>query len=288
MKNLCLILLVLLLPTRVRAEEPDRIIFPHDLHFEEELDCDACHDGAATSTMATDYLLPDMDACSDCHDVDDEDECAMCHTNADEAGEYDRPVYGANLFAHAAHLVGELDCASCHGKPTAAQPTVPGKPDCRVCHETAEEYADCRLCHAAAQNLLPVNHTTTWSNSHGLCARENPDQCWQCHTETSCQDCHAGDNVRPRSHRLNYAFDHALDARGNQMQCATCHLEPTYCSNCHIAERVLPQDHSQVGWVRNNGGGYHATEGLFNLESCIACHDTGAEEPTCARCHGGG
>jgi len=288
MKSLLLILLLSLVAASVLAEQPDRIIFPHDIHFAEEITCDNCHEGAAASNAATDRLLPEMDVCADCHDVEDDTECSQCHTNVDEAGEYERPIYGAARFAHAPHLVGDLTCSACHGEPAAAQPALPGKPDCRVCHETADDYGDCRLCHAAEQSLRPASHSTTWTNGHGLLAREDQGLCYQCHTETTCQECHAGDNVRPRSHRLNYAFDHSIEARGNEMQCATCHQEPTYCSNCHIAERVLPMDHSQGGWVNLSDGGRHAIEGLFSLENCIACHDTGAAEPSCAQCHGDG
>ncbi len=283
-----LLLFIMLVPMSANAvTESDRIVFPHDLHFEEEIACTDCHEGIAGSTAAAQQFFPEMDFCADCHDVDDEDECSMCHTNADEAGDYRRRVYGAGRFSHAAHLAQDMTCATCHGEPAAASPTVPDKPDCRVCHETADNYTDCRLCHAAAQQLLPLDHGPSWQNGHGLLALEDLGSCYQCHTENTCQECHSGDNVRPRSHRLNYAFDHALEARGQEMQCTTCHEDPTYCSSCHIAERILPQDHSQAGWVRSAGGGQHATEGVFNLESCIACHDTGATEPSCARCHVG-
>ncbi len=283
-----LLFLVLFAGPLAAAEQPDSILFPHDLHFENEVECTDCHEGVTGSTTAADHLLPEMDVCADCHDIDDEDECNLCHANVDQAGEYERPVYGAGRFAHAPHLARDMTCAVCHGEPTAANPSLPGKPDCRACHETADDYADCRLCHGPDQQLRPAGHGLTWRNGHGLQARQDEGSCYQCHTQTTCQECHSGDNVRPRSHRLNYAFDHALEARGQEMQCATCHEDPTYCSSCHLAERVLPRNHFQAGWVSASGGGQHAVEGVFNLESCIACHDTGAPEPSCARCHGGG
>lgn len=287
MKTMLIILALVTASASALAEQPDRIIFPHDLHFENEVECAVCHAGAEASTQARDHLLPDMDVCADCHDIDAEDECSLCHTNVDLAGDYERPVYGADRFAHAPHITAELACAACHGAPEASRPALPGKPDCRVCHTTADNLNDCGLCHGPDFRLRPVDHGPSWQNSHGLQARLDQTACYQCHTESTCQECHAGDNVRPRSHRLNYAFDHALDARGNELLCATCHQEPTYCSSCHIAERVLPRDHFQSGWVSSSGGGRHATEGLFDLESCIACHDDGSAEPSCARCHGG-
>ncbi len=271
----------------ISGQEPDRIIMPHALHHDAEVDCATCHDGVESSTSALDVFRPDMDVCADCHDVDDDEECAMCHTNLDNAGEYHRGTFGASRFSHALHADGGLDCSTCHGDPASAQPVLPGKPDCRGCHETADDYADCRMCHEEKKGLRPASHGETWVSGHGLLAREDQGLCAQCHTQATCRECHAGDNVRPRSHRLNYAFDHALEARGNELQCATCHQDPDYCSSCHIAERVLPWNHSQSGWVSASGGGLHTTEGVFNMESCIACHSTGAAEPSCARCHGG-
>jgi hypothetical protein len=286
MRSLQLIIILAVFTAAGAVAQPDQIIFPHDLHFENDVECADCHD-AASSTAAADRLLPDMDVCADCHETDDDENCAMCHTNADEAGDYPHAAFGAALFGHAQHLDRGLNCKECHGEPAAAHPAMPSKGDCRVCHETGEDYTDCRMCHAEKQELLPITHGATWMSGHGLSAREDEARCYQCHTETTCSECHAGDNVRPRSHQLNYAFDHALDARGNQMQCAVCHLDPTYCSSCHIAERVLPTNHSQTGWVSSTGGGRHATEAVFNMESCISCHAEGASDPSCARCHGG-
>jgi hypothetical protein len=291
MKRACAVAAVLggllLLGGLVHGDEPDRLIMPHDLHFEMEVDCASCHDGIESSTAAGDLHRPDMDVCADCHDVDDDEGCVMCHTNPDEAESLVPPTPRAERFSHAAHVDGGLACAACHGPATLASPVMPGKPDCRSCHETAEEFGDCALCHGPDESLVPASHELAWLSEHGLAARRDQADCALCHTETGCQECHAGDNVRPRSHELNFAFSHAIQARGNEAMCATCHQEPQFCVTCHQAERVLPRSHSQVGWVRSSDGGQHAVDGLFEMEDCIACHDAGEQSPTCARCHGG-
>jgi hypothetical protein len=92
--------------------------------------------------------------------------------------------------------------------------------------------------------------------------------------------------VRPRVHPLDFAFDHALAARGNEAACMTCHEDRETCASCHAAENVLPEDHSRADWASGSGGGRHAEEGRFDIESCVACHDTGTEAPTCSPCHG--
>lgn len=284
MKTIMICTGILLFATCVAAE-PDRIIIPHGIHFENDVDCATCHDGVETSAAAAESFRPDMDLCADCHEVEDDELCATCHTNADEAGDYTLRAYGAGNFSHAAHVDEDMACAACHGDP-AGQPVLPVKADCRVCHETSDDFAGCAMCHAPETELRPADHDPAWINMHGPFARDSQDRCALCHTETGCQECHAGDNVRPRSHDLNYAFEHALDARGNELECATCHQDPEYCSACHAANYVLPRNHSQAGWVSFPDGGRHAEDGLFEIENCIACHSAGAESPSCAQCHG--
>jgi hypothetical protein len=269
------------------AELPDRIIMPHRTHFENGVECAMCHEGVEESTSAGESFRPSMDVCANCHDVEDGETCGTCHTNVDMAGDYPPLAFGAGPFPHAAHLEYDIACASCHGDPAAAEPVIPGKPDCRGCHETADEYGDCRMCHGDDDELRPATHGAQWDLNHGAWARDDQASCALCHTQTTCQECHAGDNVRPRSHTLNFAFEHAAKARGHEMECATCHREPDFCASCHRAQQVLPRSHSRVGWVRASDGGQHAIDGVFEIESCIACHSDGPDAPTCAACHGG-
>ncbi len=283
MIRLCLALLIVLSPSAF-AEAPDTIIIPHDTHFEAGVECADCHDGAAVVANPSLNLYPTMEACEGCHDIEDDENCDMCHSNVDNAGDYLRHQYTV-LFSHGPHLAKEASCTACHGDPAMAQPSFPGKPDCRKCHTTVDDYQDCRMCHASGFELRPVDHGPAWINTHGADARFDQQSCSQCHTENTCQECHAGDNVRPRSHTLNYAYNHALDARGKTIDCITCHADPDFCSSCHAANRIMPSDHSSAGWLGMTDGGRHATEGLFDLESCIACHSAGAEDPTCAQCH---
>jgi len=269
------------------AELPDRIIMPHRTHFENGVECAMCHEGATESTRADDSLRPSMDVCANCHDVDDDTGCATCHTNVDMAGDYAPREFAAPKFPHAPHVEDGVGCAACHGDPAVAEPVIPGKPDCRACHETADDYADCLMCHEQVQQLRPLTHGALWDRNHGAWARDDEPTCALCHTQTTCQECHAGDNVRPRSHPLNFAFEHAAEARGNELECATCHQEADFCASCHRAQKVLPRSHSRVGWVRESDGGQHAIDGVFEIESCIACHSDGPNAPTCAACHGG-
>jgi hypothetical protein len=263
--------------------EPDRIRDAHPKHAENGVTCEVCH-AAADSKAGTDNLLPEMETCGACHTISDEAGCGFCHTNAEAPGAAPRVVSSVQKFPHDRHVASGMACETCHGKP--AGPRLPSKPLCRGCHETAPDGTDCALCHAGGESLRPRSHSKGWDSFHGVEARTDEEACAVCHTQKDCQGCHSGDNLRPRSHRLNYEFDHAVDARGNETACAACHEDPSYCQSCHAARHVLPRDHSLAGWLVRGSGGRHAEEGRFDLESCIACHESGLNASICVECHG--
>jgi hypothetical protein len=269
-----------------RANETSRTLtFEHVPHVVDmELGCDACHAEAESSVRGTDDLLPGKDVCADCHDVDDEEECGLCHVDADDPQGYAERHVLVDKFPHASHVTAGMTCSNCHGDP-AGDPVMPAKSQCRSCHVTASNYSDCGVCHIEGEHLVPSSHTPGWESLHGIEAGWESGSCLNCHAQVDCQDCHAGDNVRPRSHPLNYAFNHALEARSKEVLCANCHLDQSFCADCHVAEQVLPYNHSRADWLLPTGG-RHAEEAMFDMENCIACHDAGAGSPSCAQCHG--
>jgi hypothetical protein len=289
MKRLLLLLVPVLAGlaagTLVQGAKPDRIKDSHAVHAKNDVACETCH-AAATSKAGTDNLLPAMEACQACHDVEDDTKCGQCHTNPEEPMAAPRIDAIARKFPHETHVGKGMKCESCHGETAEREPKIPGMAECRTCHETAADLADCAVCHAAEEKLVPVSHTKGWLSFHGVDARMDAADCRSCHTEQACQDCHAGENVRPRSHRLNFAFDHALEARGNEIACATCHESREFCASCHREKRILPRDHSRADWVGGRSGGRHAEEARLDMESCISCHESGADAPVCADCHG--
>lgn len=289
MKGIFRVALMLLVPvvlgTLVLGAKPDRIKSAHPVHAANEVGCETCH-AAAASTSGTDNLLPPMETCGGCHDIESDDNCKQCHTNTDEPAVAPRRTSTAQKFPHKTHLDRGLECAECHGNTAEAEPHIPSMTLCRSCHETASDLADCAVCHAASEPLVPVSHTNNWRSYHATVAHAEQGDCASCHTQKDCQDCHNGDNVRPRVHRLNFLFNHGVEARGKEMDCATCHEDAGFCQSCHQERRVMPRDHSRADWVEREGGGRHAEEGRFDLETCVGCHDTGNQAPVCAQCHG--
>ncbi len=272
-----------LFPTVTRAEaNSGDIRFPHDVHAEAEVDCRTCHEAAWTSTGGTDPLLPAMDDCSQCHDVDED--CGLCHRAVEEPSGYAPRDAKADRFPHARHLEQGMSCGRCHG-PASAPEAHPAMADCRSCHATAPGLQDCGVCHTQGAALVPESHERGWRWFHGVEAGLDAQSCASCHTQTDCQDCHTGDDVRPRVHRLNFDFDHSVEARAQEVECSTCHEQATFCAACHASRGVRPLDHDQSGWVGSDGG-RHAIEAAYGMEGCVACHDAGEADPVCADCHG--
>jgi hypothetical protein len=267
------------------GKKADRIRAAHAVHAENDVACEKCHP-AATSTAGTDNLLPPMETCAECHDVTDETTCGQCHANPQAPAAAPRVTTLAQKFSHAKHLGPSADCGVCHGPGGKYEPALPEKSICRRCHETAPGLADCGVCHATDETRRPATHTMQWLSLHASEARVDEGRCMVCHTQTDCQECHAGDNVRPRVHPLNYEYNHALEARSSELTCSACHEDPQFCQACHLENYVMPENHSRADWTAGSLGGRHAEEAEFDLESCVACHDGGQAAPVCARCHG--
>lgn len=261
--------------------------FDHALHVDDVgLGCADCHGGIAESTSLELRVRPGKPECAPCHDLGEPDDCGICHLNGSDPTGYAPGPATVDRFNHQAHL-GLMDCADCHSSPTGYA-SEPVKSECRTCHTTLANYEDCSLCHSAGRDNIPESHTGLWQSWHGVEASSGAIRCEDCHVQDDCEQCHGGDNVRPRVHPLNFEFSHAVEARASTIDCEDCHTDQTFCSACHAANMVIPQTHAEPGW---RDGMVHGPEALFEIESCIACHDAGTAVPaTCggSGCHQGG
>jgi hypothetical protein len=274
---------------------PVELIFSHTFHVaEQELECTDCHGGAEQSETGLDNLLPSMELCGDCHEVDDNDNCAMCHSDVDNAVEVPRIDDYSQKFSHVIHLSYGFECTTCHEAVAAkdeVEPYIlPTMAQCVDCHDRNAASQECLTCHVETDNLEPASHTANWLHAHGdlaqsdLRAETGNLTCATCHDSSFCQDCHEGDNIDRRTHPLNWQFTHSLQAQGEQTQCASCHVETTFCIDCHRDNLVLPLNH-RPGWVNRVTGGRHRTEALNDLATCMSCHEENAET-ICQPCHG--
>lgn len=283
-------------------------VFSHRRHVEkEEIKCLDCHKAAATSTQASDNLMPSPAVCGDCHDP------GQVPTNFPTA---ERSVQ----FAHQRHVgTLKLACEQCHvgvGQLEVPAPVaaLPAMSTCMGCHNAEAAPRECETCHLQTRaQLKPASHQAGWKNSHGPEARLSDSSCLPCHRVSECQECHEGAQLSEldsglrqppyasrmesttgqalqSAHTLNYRFLHSLEARGKSSECATCHeLEAgDFCSQCHNPggdPGIRPVWHGGADWVPMKGGGRHARLAEQDLENCISCHDLEGRDPTCQRCH---
>ncbi|MBT3479107.1 MAG: hypothetical protein HOB40_04180 [Candidatus Marinimicrobia bacterium] len=264
------------------SQKADWIMFPHELHvFDEEIECNECHENVLSSMSLNERLLPTMDTCESCHEdvsEDDEGDCTLCHANADELDTY--PELASRRgpdFAHRSHISRTEDCLVCHTNLLD---------DDKEDIPNSWVFSDCKSCH---ENSIPENHSFDWVQSHGLNSTViGQDNCNLCHQEQMCESCHSFLSIEPTVHPGNYYMTHGIDAKMNLMDCTSCHEGLENCSSCHQQTKVMPMNHNLSNWIGQflKGGGLHGYDALDNPGLCQVCHQ-GSADPTCARCHPG-
>ena len=269
----------------VACKKETGLKFNHQLHVvENEMSCEDCHamqDGQMT--------MPDMDKCSECHDIDIDnpsEECLTCHTRESAENEYEvktspKPLsYQDVQFSHEYHE--GIDCEECHlgikesKKLTSLEK--PRMPVCLKCHNGEEAPESCDTCHEKIRkDVPPTSHKGDWAQWHGKEAQMDRQVCYYCHQKNMCQTCHQ--TVKPKDH-LTFVWkteDHGIEATHDRRKCAECHVSG-FCSDCH---RQKPPSHKRGDWLafdRNNG---HALAARRNFRSCKVCHETNE----CSKCH---
>lgn len=291
----------------------DVIKFTHELHAAMS-ECADCHTGAAESTSLQDRMLPEKEVCETCHDVEDSDNCTLCHYD----GVFEPMIQKKSelLFDHKFHINSyELECTECHkGFEEAAysfeasQP-VPPMEQCYVCHNDYEAGTDeCAACHISTANLVPEDHlTNSFFDNHKFTSHDG--NCAMCHDESFCESCHVSttgideantatdfytpytpdkyiDNTKlqniTRVHDLNYRYTHGIDAKGYTSECVTCHTVESFCAECHTSgggdyalSGVVPYSHLQPDFVTVGVGSGGGEHGI----------EARRDIESCAACH---
>jgi len=260
------------------------IKFNHFLHAEDAgMECSECHKNMA-ELNAGQRAMPDHDVCMDCHDVDDDNECAMCHVNPEEPEAMPAIEGLYEGFAHKTHAKAE--CLMCHGAMAgeAWQPMIPDMANCQDCHMTSHAALDCGVCHKGHSPEPEDHESHFWAGrEHGLEAANATSDCAACHTEASCEECHQGHNRTGTPHPESWKFNHGIEAMWSG-SCMDCHETRESCTTCHRSMLPIPHEMG-IEYANMTNGGDHAEDAKAFSETCLTCHDLGKEEPTCARCH---
>lgn len=270
----------------------DVIKFSHKKH--ENFECAACHKAVGESTSLNTRLLPEKAACAECHDVENEKDCSMCHYQ-DKFEPLIKKQSGV-YFNHKFHITNQnqKDCLTCHkGIPEVAyafQAPSPSMNSCYTCHDNkskASEY--CESCHISTVNLLPENHRSeAFMKNHRILAKEGKANCAMCHDNSFCEACHvstkavsaanskrdffvpystyslidgAKQQTITRVHDLNFRYTHGIDMKGKTSECKTCHNVESFCVECHDSKGgdfaisgFTPANHKKVNFVTIGAG----------------------------------
>lgn len=199
-------------------------MFSHKRHVAADVDCNSCHTGIEVQEVSTQYVLPNMLACMDCHDSRAvTNDCYSCHQEFEDL----RPVSHLGDFEHQ------------HGQ-LAKQNEMKQSADmsCQTCHETSF----CQECHEG-ENLDRTTHPLNYEFTHALEATNRERECVTCHTEREfCITCHAENQVLPRNHTVgwvnNFPNDggrHRVEALNDIDACISCHEQNAaqLCQRCH-------------------------------------------------------
>ena len=277
------------------APAPGRLIFPHKFHVTEVgADCATCHADAAKSTDGKQRLIPDMQVCAQCHDVETESGCAKCHSDPTNIVPAPHAGKGYEAFSHALHTA-KLDCKACHQVEAGladSGPLYPNMKACADCHTTNAVRPECNRCHQSGIPAEPASHRVDWKVGHALDARFEADECAMCHNapgaKQTCNQCHQGAQFGS-PHPRNFVHDKAFIRGAGLTDCQTCHEPESFCASCHQQKMVIPSNHSRTGWAtaRPTKGGLHAIKADADVDNCIICHAALSQQPTCfsAGCH---
>jgi predicted CXXCH cytochrome family protein len=181
--------------------------------------------------------------------------------------------------------IENLDCISCHSEHkgqnskmamnTFEHIFLPEKERnlCINCHNQPKN----DLHNQVSNSCVSCHTTRTWKSvvpfNHNLIKVESRNNCISCHqspkdkihsiSSNNCISCHSQVKWKPSTFNHNKFF--VLDANHN-VSCTSCHKTndfKTYtCLSCH-----------SLASIRNE----HSEEGINNLDNCIRCHRSAAE-----------
>ncbi len=160
--------------------------------------------------------------------------------------------------------------------------------------------AECQDCHSGSGVMS--NHGAFFVKEHRLLAQRAGNNCYDCHQQSFCLDCHKGGSIdpdlrkslsgkgqyMPRSHRSDFISIHAIKATDNPQNCYRCH-ESRFCTDCHTKSKQgslgIKSHRKAVTTQVYNWNSDHAAEARRNLQSCESCHP---DADVCVQCHSSG
>ncbi len=259
--------------------------------------CQECHILISTERETGAGLhgrLTDTGRCTDCHTDHIGAEANITLAKLD--GFQHEVLTDFSLVLHSKGYAGEeISCSGCHsGERFRAELVecvechLSGEPDFTVAH-MASFGGDCIQCHDGRDSMSTFDHSLVFmidgahtSLSCDVCHFQEQEvdksrDCVDCHTEPEihfglfgedCGRCHSTAAWTPAQLREHqFPLDHGDSGK---IACETCHVTSYVeytCYGCH--------EHEQVSTIED-----HASEDIFEIENCVACHPNGLEDDT--------
>jgi hypothetical protein len=285
------------LAARHPAVPPSPLIFPaqqiplrfdHARHLKLGATCDTCHVTAATSTSASDNLIPTEAACRSCHEIDRTQpekavpvgspaaRCDACHVGEGGAGWMPKGaraepprvrLTNPNLkFNHRLHVSRGVGCALCHAavemEGLATRADLPKMALCLGCHDGKQSTGRCGACHLTEPDgRLRTNLASAATAAVGLAAGMG-------------KLVPSGVLRGFDAHGVTFARDHAQAGR-EEGYCLSCHKR-SECVDCH-GGTVRPFDIHPSDYVS-----LHGSDARRNTPDCSSCHRA---QSFCVGCH---
>ena len=301
------------------VKRPTNVVFSHSDHLAQSAeagtpaDCVSCHASAADTawmhvraasgagcvtchTNATSEHLAETAKCSTCHRTlaDSRELTAAMIAAFPKPRSHSAPDF---VSTHAPKSDASIkQCATCHARESCAR-----------CHANAGSVRaitqlapDARVAELmrgrAALYPTPDSHRDAgWRTTHGKAAAQSISTCANCHTQTGCRTCHAGNRApkaiaqlplpepagapgvaltRVSIHEANFLDHHKSSAASGRLDCTSCHQQRE-CSSCH--EGSSSRRYHAPDFVSR-----HASEAFSQEQTCASCHRT---ETFCRSCH---
>ncbi len=255
------------------------IVIDHKVHSEKEVTCAICHNRTA---HVEDFELTLTDPATGEPNKKHEDfmsmtACFRCHTQGEPAGPITAP--------------GE--CALCHTPefqlkpPSHLEPGFFPEGHAALAQEEASRVAGSEGATASAEAAKQAKEgeaEAAGGKGEGEAAGEGIgpslprvgeiNECYTCHKETFCTDCHGVEMPHP----ADFKKTHGAAGKADPQVCAKCHGDVNqFCNECHHGSALDWKYDTKVPWLKQHPDAVRTS----GANACFECHD-----PTyCANCH---
>ncbi len=127
-------------------------------------------------------------------------------------------------------------------------------------------------------------HPAGFARSHGPAAASGVQQCASCHSQRTCQSCHASERTTRRYHPANFVSTHAPQAYSRETECSSCHSTESFCRDCHRQTGLTAKGNLRSAVFHNAQPLWllqHGRAARQDLKSCATCH----QQTYCMQCH---